>query len=292
MPTTSVIKKKQTIEEITTTGGAIIVELRSAIQETEDPLRLQELLGVNDELVSLLKQSMSLGGGGEGVGNVGAVGGRPKLVLQGLGLSLDGNSDGNGNEAKPLLKIEESDDDANVPDPPDVGVGAVDTSANGVVGQGAPAEGVKQGEDEEEPIPTTPRIDKGKGRAEPEEEEPEKVLSPSYVIDSEDEDEEGGRYDIPEEIAALMPSPTERYVVAFEFQAQGAAFDLCLVMHTGREVGSQRRERYSGREQCSLGRKSWRASMRARSCAKRCALSYSFHCPLDSPARIATRSNG
>ncbi|KAJ3569804.1 hypothetical protein NP233_g4812 [Leucocoprinus birnbaumii] len=71
--------------------------------------------------------------------------------------------------------------------------------------------GAEEAEEEEEVTPTTPRIDKGKGRAEPEVEEPEKVLSPSYVIDSDsDEDDDVRRLMIPHEELAFMPSPTER----------------------------------------------------------------------------------
>lgn len=213
-PATPLGSKKQTLEQLTTASGAIIVELRTAIQETEDPKRLEELLSVNDQLVSMLTQIPSLVGNtsenGEG-GLVGA-GKRPKLVLQGLGLSFDGN----GN--KPLLKAEEEDSGTDISGLLDAGVNptlvpddtSITANVNGAVDGTQSNE--EQEEQEEQTTPTTPRIDKGKGRAEPEEEEPEKVLSPSYVIDSEEEDEDGVGYGIPEEIAALMPSPTERYV--------------------------------------------------------------------------------
>ncbi|KAJ7616131.1 hypothetical protein FB45DRAFT_935338 [Roridomyces roridus] len=41
---------------------------------------------------------------------------------------------------------------------------------------------------EEDGLPTTPRVDKGKARAIPEPEEPEKVLSPTLLLEEEDED--------------------------------------------------------------------------------------------------------
>lgn len=184
--------RQQSLEELTTTSGAIIVELRAAIQETvEDQKRLEELLSVNDQLVGVLGRIPSLGGGNRNAEK------RPKLVLQGLGLSLDEN----------VGEVNSDGDSGGVAmgstGGGDVGNGNV--NVNGVVGG---HESVEEDEEVAE-TPTTPRVDKGKGRAEPEEEETEKVLSPSYVIDSEDED---GGYGIPEEIAAMMPSPTERYV--------------------------------------------------------------------------------
>ncbi|KAJ7834248.1 hypothetical protein B0H14DRAFT_3087627 [Mycena olivaceomarginata] len=49
--------------------------------------------------------------------------------------------------------------------------------------------GIFHGEDEE--LPTTPRVDKGKARAVPEPEEPEKVLSPTLMLEEDDDDEDG-----------------------------------------------------------------------------------------------------
>jgi protein phosphatase 1 regulatory subunit 37 len=217
--------RQQSLEAITTASAAIVVELRIAVQQTattEDTERLAQLLSVNDELLTLMKRIPSLDsvsnvgtgidGGtdssiGGGAGDIGAlVGKRPKLVLQGLGLSFDGNTAGD----EPVLsEVKESEQSTDVSPPPDADIDldppAVD--ANGI--SSTPGE-----EEAEDATPTTPRIDKGKGRAEPEEEEPEKVLSPSYVIDSDDSDEEEEdprRLMIPEDIAALMPSPTERY---------------------------------------------------------------------------------
>ncbi|KAF9444503.1 RNI-like protein [Macrolepiota fuliginosa MF-IS2] len=209
-------RQRPAAQEMTAASEAVILELVAAIQETQDPERLEELLSVNDEINALLAQISSGGSGSSSVGSVdsGVVegGGRPKLVLQGLGLSFDNDADTaigisgneNGNDyATQLLDTGECENGTDVSDVSDVGAVGVD---GGVVGSGIEGEERVEEEEEEEETPTTPRIDKGKGRAEPEQEEPEKVLSPSYVIDSEDEDENG----IPEEIAALMPSPTER----------------------------------------------------------------------------------
>lgn len=103
---------------------------------------------------------------------------KPVLKLQGLGLNLNGQDmkvNGNGQ--------------------------AIHDSPLGV-------EHLRQAEDDE--TPTTPRIDKGKGRAEPEPEEPEKVLSPTFLItESDDEYEDGNRY-IPAAHLEDVASPTDR----------------------------------------------------------------------------------
>ncbi|KAF5354240.1 hypothetical protein D9756_006991 [Leucocoprinus leucothites] len=207
--------RQQSLEEITTASAAMIVELRTAIQETaatEDTERLALLLGVNDELLGLMKRIPSLetgatsgvNPGAENTSDNGVVGKRPRLVLQGLGLSFDGNTAG----SKPASEAEKSEQSTDVP--PILDIDNTNSSETGTNGpDSTPAE--VQAEGEEDLTPTTPRIDKGKGRAEPEEEEPEKVLSPSYVIDSDsDENDEGRRLMTPEELAAFMPSPTER----------------------------------------------------------------------------------
>lgn len=81
---------------------------------------------------------------------------------------------------------------------------------------GVGANGETTVHEDEENIPLTPRVDKGKGRAEPEPEEPEKVLSPTFMIaESEDEDEDDHRYlDVEEgeEVGVQATSPTDRYV--------------------------------------------------------------------------------
>lgn len=205
-----------TLEEMTTLSGAIIVELRIRIQTTEDPGRLEELLAVNDELLASLKQIPSFTDGTTNNSGGGEAGKRPKLVLQGLGLSFD-SSGASGNENGVMApKPEESVLRNDRPGTPDAGVTTSGGSSNGVASPVNQAPMLDRDNDESgDTTPTTPRIDKGKARAEPEEEEPEKVLSPSYDIgdvDEEDEEEEETGYTTPEEIAAIMPSPTERYV--------------------------------------------------------------------------------
>lgn len=65
--------------------------------------------------------------------------------------------------------------------------------------------------EEEEIAPDTPRVDKGKGRAKPEPEVFEKVLSPSFMITSSDDDEDEGKAG-PDE-AVDGPSPLDLCVL-------------------------------------------------------------------------------
>ncbi|KAJ7025845.1 RNI-like protein [Mycena alexandri] len=85
--------------------------------------------------------------------------GRPTLTLQGLGLKWTPGA----MVASPALENG------------DAGAGNA-AGANGHAGTG---------EDEQ---PTTPRVDKGKARAVPEPEEPEKVLSPTLLMDDDDDE--------------------------------------------------------------------------------------------------------
>ncbi|KAK2467301.1 hypothetical protein APHAL10511_000536 [Amanita phalloides] len=87
------------------------------------------------------------------------------------------------------------------------GVVAVTASASGA--EKEPGRDDAKDAEVEDDTPTTPRIDKGKGRAEPEPEVPEKVLSPTFLVtEPEDEDEEA-QYHTDEEVEA-GPSPTDR----------------------------------------------------------------------------------
>lgn len=90
---------------------------------------------------------------------------------------------------------------------------------DGLPGMGA-SEGitvVQEADENEENTPSTPRVDKGKGRAAPEPEELEKVLSPTFMItESEDEDDDDHRYlDVEEgDVGEIeqATSPTDRCV--------------------------------------------------------------------------------
>ncbi|KAJ6481179.1 hypothetical protein DFH09DRAFT_1464733, partial [Mycena vulgaris] len=86
--------------------------------------------------------------------------GRPTLTLQGLGLKWAPGAP----VASPALEN-----------------GDASVMANGHAGDGL----------EEDDAPTTPRVDKGKARAVPEPVEPEKVLSPTLMLEEDEEDEEG-----------------------------------------------------------------------------------------------------
>jgi len=163
----------------------VLAELTTAIQDTEDAVRLQELLGINDQLRSLLAKIPAPQ--------------KPTLVLQGLGVKINGSAlvSGDGSVSSGTVDLQN-------------GHAARHdklTTPNGVC-----VEGGTDGANEDDDTPTTPRIDKGKARAEPEPEVPEKVLSPTFLITEPDSEDEEARYATDEEIEAGRPSPTHRFV--------------------------------------------------------------------------------
>ena len=158
-----------------------MTELAALIPTLDDPVRMGELLSLNDQLTTLLEALPPAPR-------------RPVLApLRGLGLDLvlDNNAGGKGDEGK--------------------GVGGM-SNGNAVIVNGDVC-AIEGGEDID--TPTTPRVDKGKAKAEPPPEEPEKVLSPTFMLaeSSEDEDEDGEsrHFVVPEgELEEGVASPTNR----------------------------------------------------------------------------------
>ena len=156
----------------------VLDELASLIEGTVDPGRMEELLGVNDELTEALARvgsatatatDAAVKKAAAAAVKADSVGSRPKLRLEGLGLRWTED----GEEV--------------------------------VVGNGSSVEG----EEEEEEV-VTPRMDKGKARAEPEPEVREKILSPNFLIQEEEEEE--GSLDGDGEEGEVLP-PSDRCVV-------------------------------------------------------------------------------
>ena len=209
-PTTStsrapkVKNQPQYLEALTTASAALVVELRSAIQETvvsEDTERMARLLSVNDELLELMKRIPSLERNATPVaGNADdseANRKGPRLVLQGLGLSFDGST---------TLDSEVQQDE--VPQSIDV---SLKPRTDAILDLSDPVTNslttnCVEGLDEGVEGSLTPRIDKGKGRAEPAEEKHERILSPSYPINSDSDEEDERRLIV--EMSTF--SPTER----------------------------------------------------------------------------------
>lgn len=166
-------------KELVSNAKNVAAELAIMIQETEDPSRLEELLGINDQLLSLLKKVPG--------------GTRPNLFLQGLGLSFDS------------AQNSEDDSDGRLDGLPHINGRAVNgrTHDSSDSGSTASLDGDSQ-------TPTTPKVDKGKRKAEPEPEKLEPVLSPTTfrISESESEDEDGVRYIRIGDVA----SPTDRFV--------------------------------------------------------------------------------
>jgi protein phosphatase 1 regulatory subunit 37 len=66
------------VQDVVSKARSMVRELASVIQETEDPIRLEELLGINDQLLTMLKKvPIKL---------------KETLKLHGLGLSVDNGS--------------------------------------------------------------------------------------------------------------------------------------------------------------------------------------------------------
>ncbi|KAG6848495.1 hypothetical protein H0H93_016526 [Arthromyces matolae] len=166
--------RPETLPQLSREARDILEELVVVIQNTEDPLLMEELLDVNDQLTALLRDLPAPT--------------KPVLTLSGLGIQLNGVG----------AKAQRSHNG----------------HANGNLGF-----------DEEDMTPTTPRMDKGKGRAEPEPVEHELVLSPTSVLaasaveqDSEDDDSDEDELLVytPEGIETSSPNDRSRSWVAEE----------------------------------------------------------------------------
>jgi len=131
--------------ELIERAKALLPGLVEAIRTCSDSGRVDELLNLNDTLVSLVAQASP----------------KPKPSLQGLGLELNGLGDPGANSGSGMVN-------------------------NHIVSP--------RGDSTEEPIhndsPSTPRLDKGKGKAPPEPEIVEPVLSPrGFAAPDSDSDE-------------------------------------------------------------------------------------------------------
>ena len=153
-------------------ANAVVKELAIVIQETEDPIRLEELLVINDQLLVLVKRVPAKL--------------KENMQLQGLGLYRLGSDPQEG-------KLE--------------GFPHINGRLNGYTNSTEPpSESSTVEGDDDIDIPTTPKIDKGKQKAEPE--QPEMVLSPKTFMMAEPESTDSGYR---EEREATV-SPTDRYV--------------------------------------------------------------------------------
>ncbi|KAG6917154.1 hypothetical protein DXG01_003667 [Tephrocybe rancida] len=166
-PFSPLTRRPDAVAELSKDARTLVAELAVAIQSTEDAALMEELLDVNDQLTTLLRDLPAPV--------------RPVLTLHGLGLQFNG----------------------------------MDSNAAGQTPNGHAEANGDAREYEEDLTPTTPRVDKGKGRAEPEPVEHEKVLSPTSVLaataveeESESEsDEEGMLVYVPE---GGIGSPNDR----------------------------------------------------------------------------------
>lgn len=163
------------VHDVVVKAKSTLTEFASIIRDTEDPIRLEELLDINDQLLTLLKKAPAKL--------------KENLKLTGLGISMDG---------RPDLVI---DRDGKLD-----GLPPLNGRPNGYFGsvENGPESGDStETEEDDEMTPTTPKIDKGKRKAEPE--LTEMVLSPKTFIMGEPESNDGAGY--VEEVI----SPSDRY---------------------------------------------------------------------------------
>lgn len=153
-----------------------------------DPPLAERARDVGQRLAALIQKTADAGAMEELLGVHDALGDllagrytRPKLSLLGLGLDF----------------------------------GAAHPGADGLAGPGLGQERVPE---EEDPALLTPRVDKGKGRAQPEPIAVEKVLTPTFVLDPEDEERLLQFPGAIDEEGPLSPSSMDRRV-SFPFRS-------------------------------------------------------------------------
>jgi protein phosphatase 1 regulatory subunit 37 len=159
--------------ELIARAKALLPGLAEIIQTSSDSTRVDELLGLNDALTSLLARATP----------------KPRISLQGLGIKLNGLETTDAHEA---------------------GNGSVSPD-NHVVTPSGDAEELA-----DDDALSTPRIDKGKGKAPPEPEVVESVLSPPGFAVMDSEEEEEAEHGVVQEEDDPR-SPTDRYANAYVF---------------------------------------------------------------------------
>lgn len=165
----------------------LVAELAQVVTEEADATRLEQLFVVNDELRGLLERLQEDPGVGDGPAGTGApatakTSPKPTLTLQNLDVPYSPRM------ASPRVSPQRR-------SPMELSNGHAATNGHGA-----------GDEEEEDEGPPTPRVDKGKGRAEPEPNPEDRVLSPTFMLARDDEDEEGPRFVDSEGV----PSPTVR----------------------------------------------------------------------------------
>lgn len=177
------------VQDVISKAKAVVNELAIVIQDTEDPHRLEDLLSINDQLLTLLKRTPQ--------------GNKPSLTLQGLGLSVNtSRTNGDG-----MLD----------------GFPRINGRANGHLSTlegNSESSSINERDDDEEATPTTPWKEKGKQRADPEPEQSDMILSPkTFMINEQhpdeetpyhtDEEDDADRSDVasPLDRSVLLPDP-------------------------------------------------------------------------------------
>jgi len=198
---------------------ASLPALVAVIEDSNDPDKLEEMLLLNDAITDLIKQVEA------------SKPSRPLLALNGLRNGSYAHSDISSTPGTPPFS-------AGIPSPPlDRSLSNSSLSSR----ESSQATRGQQGSDEDD-MPTTPRLDKGKGKA-VHHEEPE-----AFLVLGEDEKI------IPEPGAAgdeNMGSPTDSRSVAFCFmptKSENSSIDtFFLSLFAGVGYGSKRKAKYSAK---------------------------------------------
>ena len=137
--------------ELLSKSKSVVPDLADIIQATNDTRVLEDLLVLYDSLTSIIAQASP----------------RPDLQLQGLGPELKASGSQSEKEITLLSRS---------------------ASTNGIT-NGYLSRNGQDISDLDEEVPSTPKVDKGKGKAVPQLEEPERILSSNFVLVESDEED-------------------------------------------------------------------------------------------------------
>lgn len=185
--------------ELVDKSQAVLIALADVIQSTVDTAKMEELLALNDSVMTLLSEVDEI-----------LTGSTPN----GSAPHSRGSSQASSDHEHEVLPKAETDLSFNNQ------VQEHDAKANGLTVNIPPLEHDVSESEDEVLSPETPRVDKGKRRAEPEPAVIEKVLSPTYLIAGSDDEYEEGKLGFVGEPDGIDdgPSPLDLYVLKYSYK--------------------------------------------------------------------------
>jgi protein phosphatase 1 regulatory subunit 37 len=172
--------------DVTKAANSVLKQLQKLIQSSavNNSSKLEELLDLNDSLRGLLATPSP----SPSISSISPKLGKTKGF--GLGISIP-LANGDGHEMKITTSPHSMHNDDDTP------LAELQPPNSASINRHTSSTGLKRDDMEDEEVVSTPRLDKGKGRAEPEPERPAPVLRrPSFVLD--DEEEEDSSVVVPE----------------------------------------------------------------------------------------------